>query len=169
MDGINWDHFPEPYNRELPFYIDKALRSLSSEGVEMLNMLLDNTRRLTTGEGAMPQPDPDVLAAQLEQLPPFDFQAIIALTKHLKKATEAVIEEAEGEIGLFRQLQALHDRARKLDPTLPAEATLQEPGPPAGPTGEGAVWGVGGEFAWGGGPPQGRGDVRDRLPTDPFR
>src|SRR5829696_2742195 len=126
MDGINWDHFPEPYNRELPFYIDKALRSLSSEGVEMLNMLLDNTRRLTTGEGAMPQPDPDVLAAQMEQLPPFDFQAIVALTKHLKKATEAVIEQAEGEIGLFRQLQALHERARKFDPTLPAEATMGE-------------------------------------------
>ena len=37
MEKINWDHFPEPFNRELPFYIDKAFQRLSPGGVEMLN------------------------------------------------------------------------------------------------------------------------------------
>jgi hypothetical protein len=27
--NVNWDQFPEPFDKELPFYIDKAIRARS--------------------------------------------------------------------------------------------------------------------------------------------
>jgi len=48
---INWDYFPEPYDKELPLYFGKALERFSSdEGLELLNFLLEVARRQTTGD-----------------------------------------------------------------------------------------------------------------------
>jgi len=47
--NIDWDHFPEPYNQELPFYIGKAFQRLSPEGVEVLNEVMVLTHKVATG------------------------------------------------------------------------------------------------------------------------
>ena len=123
-EKIDWDHFPEPYNRELPFYIAKAFQRLSPEGVEILNEVIEAAAR-----SSAPEWDTDELTARMERLPEWDLNAIVAINKHFMEAFDASIEQARGEQDLFQQAAAIVVRAQELDPEFAArgnEVTLEE-------------------------------------------
>jgi hypothetical protein len=126
MDDVNWVFFPEPYNKELPLYFGKALEQFSSdEGLELLNLLLENARRQTTRQPVQGV-DEEKAMALMEGLSDWEFQAFVALNRHLMKAMKAVMEQVHGEMALLREIDRLYERAQELDPTMPKDATLGE-------------------------------------------
>jgi hypothetical protein len=106
--------FPPPYDSEVPRRIDEARRQLSPEGVTVLGGIIAETGSLE-----------DVIFA-MESLPASDRRVLVSVSKFFAEAYDARIRESEGWAGLQRHLAALILRARELDPTLRAGATLGE-------------------------------------------
>jgi hypothetical protein len=106
--------FPPPYDSEVPRRIDEARRQLSPEGVTVLEGIIAETGSLE-----------DVIFA-MESLPASDRRVLVSVSKFFAEAYDARIRESEGWAGLQRHLAALILRARELDPTLRAGATLGE-------------------------------------------
>jgi hypothetical protein len=106
--------FPPPYDSEVPRHIDEARRQLSPEGVTVLGGIIAETGSLE-----------DVIFA-MESLPASDRRVLVSVSKFFAEAYDARIRESEGWAGLQRHLAALILRARELDPTLRAGATLGE-------------------------------------------
>jgi hypothetical protein len=128
MERINWDLFPEPYNRELPFYIDKAFQRLSPGGVEILNEVVEvhadmsslnpdapsDEVRKAKSERRRERWSSDAFFERMQALPEWDQSAIFALADHFKKATEALIEHNESWQGLMRQALVVMEKAAEL-------------------------------------------------------
>ena len=135
--NIDWDHFPEPYNQELPFYIGKAFQRLSPEGVEVLNEVMVLTHKVATGRDLPEAGDPADIGTRLGGLPEEDSTVVLKIAELMGAAFTASAEKQRGERDLFRQGQRIVDRARELDPTLDmplgeAVAALKRHGEPAG-------------------------------------
>jgi len=140
MEKINWDHFPEPYNRELPFYIDKAFQRLSPGGVEMLNEMVEAHAEIPvlnpdapTGAAYVAKRDQrreawgsDAFVERMRALPEWDFKAITALIKHFQDAFQAAIEHSQSWQGLMRRALAVVDRAAELTGRDPETITTGE-------------------------------------------
>jgi hypothetical protein len=106
--------FPAPYDHEVPRRIGKARRQLSPEGVAVLEAIIAETGSLE-----------DVIAA-MEALPASDQRVLVGVSRFFAEAYDARIRESEGWAGLQRHLAALILRARELEPSLRAGATLGE-------------------------------------------
>src|SRR5918992_5251237 len=106
--------FPEPYDHEVPRRIGEARGQLSPEGVAVLEGIIAETGDLK-----------DVIAA-MESLPASDRQVLVGLSRFFAEAYDARIRESQGWVDLHRQLAGLIVRARELDPSLKANATLGE-------------------------------------------
>src|SRR5215210_3440432 len=106
--------FPAPYDNEVPRRIDESRRQLSPEGVVVLEGIIAGTGSLE-----------DVIVA-MESLPASDRRMLVALSRFFAEAYDARIRESEGWAGLQRHMAALIVRARELDPSLRAGATLGE-------------------------------------------
>ncbi len=106
--------FPAPYDREVPRRIGEARRQLSPEGVVVLEGIIAETGSLE-----------EVIVA-MESLPSSDRRVLVGLSRFFAEAYDARIRESEGWEDLQRHLAALIVRARELDPSLRAEATLGE-------------------------------------------
>src|SRR5215211_7129361 len=106
--------FPPPYNHEVPRRIGEARRQLSPEGVTVLDGIIAETGSL------------EDLIVGMESLPSFDRHVLVGLSKFFAEAYDARIRESEGWADLQRHLAALIVRARELDPSLRAGATLGE-------------------------------------------
>src|SRR5215210_806464 len=104
--------FPAPYDHEVPRRIDEARRQLSPEGVAVLEGIITESGSLE-----------DVIAA-MELLPAFDRRVLVDVSRSLAEAYDARTRESEGWAGLQRHLVALILRARELDPSVRAGATL---------------------------------------------
>jgi len=70
--------------------------------------------------------DEEEAMALMQELPDWEFQAFVALDRHLTKATEARLQQTRGEIDVLRHAARLHERAQELDPTMDKNATLEE-------------------------------------------
>ena len=110
---MNFD-FPEPYDLEVPRRIGEARRQLSPEGVAVLESIIAETGDLE-----------DVIAA-MESLPSSDRHVLVGLSRFFAEAYHARMRESEGWAGLQRLLAGLIVRARELDPSLRAGASLRE-------------------------------------------
>ena len=106
--------FPAPYDHEVPRRIGEARRQLSPEGIAVLEVIIADTGSLE-----------DVIVA-MESLPVSDQRALVGLSRFFAEAYDARIRESEGWEDLQRHLSALIVRARELDPSLRAGATLGE-------------------------------------------
>ena len=106
--------FPAPYDNEAPRRIGEARRQLSPEGVAVLEGIIAESGSLEDVIGAM------------ESLPASDRHVLVELSRFFAEAYDARIRESEGWAGLQRRLAALILRARELDPSLRAGATLGE-------------------------------------------
>jgi hypothetical protein len=104
--------FPAPYHHEVPRRIGEARRQLSPEGVAVLEGIIAETGNLE-----------DVIVA-MESLPASDRRVLVDVSRFFAEAYDARIRESEGWAGLQRHLAALILRARELDPSLRAGATL---------------------------------------------
>src|SRR5215213_5196144 len=106
--------FPAPYDEEVPRRIGEARRQLSSEGVAVLEGIIDETGSLE-----------EVIVA-MESLPSSDRRVLVGLSKFFAEAYDARIRESEGWADLQRHLAALIVRARELEPSLRATSSLGE-------------------------------------------
>jgi hypothetical protein len=106
--------FPPPYDHEVPRRIGEARRQLSPEGVVVLEGIIAETGSLE-----------DVIVA-MESLPSSDRRVLVGLSRFFAEAYDARIRESEGWADLQRHLAALIVRARELEPSLRAGATLGE-------------------------------------------
>jgi hypothetical protein len=130
VQDINWDYYPEPYNRQLPYAFGMALKRFrSEEGLELLNFMLE-LARTQTNEQPTPKADEARITELMEavsDLPdPWEFQAVVALSRHHKEAIEARIEQMRGGTDLIRDMMRLHERAWELEPALPKDCTFGE-------------------------------------------
>jgi hypothetical protein len=106
--------FPAPYDREVPRRIAQARRQLSPEGVAVLEGIMAETGDLE-----------EVIAA-MESLPASDRRVLVGVSRFFAEAYDARMREGQGWADLHRKLAALIVRARELEPTLRADATLGE-------------------------------------------
>jgi hypothetical protein len=106
--------FPAPYDHEVPRRIGEARRQLSPEGVTVLEGIIAETGNLE-----------DVIVA-MELLPASDRRVLVGVSRFFAEAYDARMRESRGWADLYRHLAALIVRARELDPTLRAGATLGE-------------------------------------------
>ena len=106
--------FPAPYDHEVPRRIAQARRQLSPEGVAVLEGIISEIE------------DPERVIAEMESLPASDRRVLVDVSRFFAEAYDARIRESEGWAGLQRHLAALILRARELDPSLRAGATLGE-------------------------------------------
>ena len=106
--------FPAPYDHEVPRRIGEARRQLSPEGVAVLEGIIAETENLE-----------DVILA-MESLPTSDRHVLVNISRFFAEAYDARIRESQGWADLHRQLAGLIVRARELDPSLGADATLGE-------------------------------------------
>ena len=106
--------FPAPYDHEVPRRIGEARRQLSPEGVAVLEGIIAETGDLE-----------DVIVA-MESLPASDRRVLVGVSRFFAEAYDARIRESQGWADLHRHLAALILRARELDPSLRAGATLGE-------------------------------------------
>jgi hypothetical protein len=106
--------FPAPYDHEVPRRISEARRQLSPEGVALLEGIIAETGSLE-----------EVIVA-MESLPVSDQRVLVGLSRFFAEAYDARIRESRGWADLQRHLAALILRARELDPSLRAGATLGE-------------------------------------------
>jgi len=134
LERIDWAYFPKPYDEELPHYAAVAYERLTPEGVELLDEVIavhaSNPGFPVVGDRP-PRPQwqeqgEDRMLERLEALPEWDRDAIVALTQHFKRASEASIDRAQGEIDLMQQMLALHAKAAAIDPDYPRDATAGE-------------------------------------------
>ena len=107
-------NFPAPYDQEVPRRIGEARRQLSPEGVAVLERIIAETGDLE-----------DIIAA-MESLPASDRRVLVDVSRFFAEAYDAQIRESPGWADLHRKLAALILRARELDPSLRAGATLGE-------------------------------------------
>jgi hypothetical protein len=110
---MNFD-FPAPYDQEVPRRIGEARRQLSPEGVAVLERIIAETGDLE-----------DIIAA-MESLPASDRRVLVDVSRFFAEAYDARIRESQGWADLHRKLAALILRARELDPSLRAGASLGE-------------------------------------------
>jgi hypothetical protein len=110
---MNFD-FPAPYDEEVPRRIGEVRNQLSPEGVAVLEGIINESGSLE-----------DVIAA-MESLPSSDRHVLVGLSKFFAEAYDARMRESEGWAGLQRHLAGLIVRARELEPSLRAGATLGE-------------------------------------------
>ncbi len=106
--------FPAPYDQEVPRRIGEARRQLSPEGDAVLEHIIAETGDLE-----------DIIAA-MESLPASDRRVLVDVSRFFAEAYDAQIRESQGWADLHRKLAALILRARELDPSLRAGATLGE-------------------------------------------
>src|SRR5919106_2027911 len=106
--------FPTPYDEEVPRRIGEVRHQLSPEGVAVLEGIIDESGSLE-----------DVIVA-IESLPSSDRHVLVGLSTFLAEAYDARMREGAGWAGLQRHLAGLIVRARELDPSLRAGATLGE-------------------------------------------
>ena len=106
--------FPPPYDQEVPRRLGEARRQLSPEGVAVLEGIIAESGDLE-----------DLIAA-MESLPASDRRVLVGVSRFLAEAYDARMREGQGWADLHRHLTALIGRARELDPTLRAGATLGE-------------------------------------------
>jgi hypothetical protein len=106
--------FPAPYDEEVPRRIGEVRHQLSPEGVAVLEGIIDESGSLE-----------DVIAA-MESLPSSDRHVLVSLSRFFAEAYDARMRESEGWAGLQRHLAGLIVRARELEPSLRAGATLGE-------------------------------------------
>jgi hypothetical protein len=106
--------FPAPYDEEVPRRIGEVRHQLSPEGVAVLEGIIDETGNLE-----------DVIAA-MESLPASDRHVLVGLSRFFAEAYDARMRESEGWADLQRHLAALIVRARELESSLRAGATLGE-------------------------------------------
>jgi hypothetical protein len=106
--------FPAPYDHEVPRRIGEVRHQLSPEGVAVLEGIIAETGSLE-----------DVIVA-MESLPASDRRVLVGLSRFFAEAYDARIRESEGWADLQRHLAGLIVRARELDPSLRAGATLGE-------------------------------------------
>src|SRR5687768_18507511 len=104
--------FPAPYDHEVPRRIGEARHQLSPEGIVVLEGIIAETENLEDVIGAM------------ESLPASDRRVLVDVSRFFAEAYDARMRESEGWAGLQRHLAALILRARELDPSLRAGATL---------------------------------------------
>jgi hypothetical protein len=110
---MNFD-FPAPYDEEVPRRIGEVRHQLSAEGVAVLERIIDESGSLE-----------DVIVA-MESLPSSDRYVLVGLSRFFAEAYDARMRESEGWAGLQRHLAGLIVRARELDPSLRAGASLRE-------------------------------------------
>jgi hypothetical protein len=106
--------FPAPYDEEVPRRIGEARRQLSPEGLAVLEGIIAEIGSLE-----------DVIVA-MESLPSSDRRVLVDLSTFFAKAYDARIRESQGWADLQRHLAALIVRARELEPSLRAGASLGE-------------------------------------------
>jgi hypothetical protein len=106
--------FPPPYDHEVPRRLGEARRQLSPEGVAVLEGIIAESGDLE-----------DLIAA-MESLPASDRRVLVGVSRFFAEAYDARMREGQGWADLHRHLAALIGRARELDPTLRAGATLGE-------------------------------------------
>ncbi len=106
--------FPPPYDEEVPRRIGEARRQLSPEGVAVLEGIMAESGSLE-----------EVIVA-IQSLPVSDQRVLVGLSRFFAEAYDARIRESRGWAHLQRHLAALIVRARELDPSLRAGATLGE-------------------------------------------
>ena len=106
--------FPPPYDNEVPRRIGEARRKLSGEGVAVLEGIIAERGTLE-----------DVIVA-MESLPASDRRVLVEVSTFFAEAYDARIRESQGWAGLQRHLAALILRARELEPSVRAGATLSE-------------------------------------------
>jgi hypothetical protein len=99
----------------MPRRIDEARRQLSPEGVAVLE-------RIIADESG----DLEAIIAAMESLPAPDRHVLVGISKFFAEAYDARIRESRGWADLHRHLAGLIVRARELDPSLRAGATLGE-------------------------------------------
>jgi hypothetical protein len=107
--------FPAPYDHEVPRRIGEARRQLSPEGVAVLE-------RVIADESG----DLEGIIAAMESLPTSDRHVLVGISRFFAEAYDARMRESPGWADLHRHLAALIVRARELDPSLRAGATLGE-------------------------------------------
>ena len=110
---MNFD-FPPPYDEEVPRRIGEVRHQLSPEGVVVLEGIIDESGSLE-----------DVIVA-MESLPASDRHVLVGLSRFFAEAYDARMRESEGWAGLQRHLAGLIVRARELEPSLRAGASLSE-------------------------------------------
>jgi hypothetical protein len=106
--------FPAPYDHEVPRRIGEVRGQLSTEGVAVLEGIIAESGSLE-----------DVIVA-MESLPASDRRMLVDVSRFFAEAYDARMREGAGWAGLQRHLAALILRARELDPSLRAGATLGE-------------------------------------------
>ena len=107
--------FPAPYDEEVPRRIGEARRQLSPEGVAVLE-------RIIADESG----DLEAIIAAMESLPASDRHVLVGISRFFAEAYDARIRESQGWVDLHRQLAGLIVRARELESSLGAGATLGE-------------------------------------------
>jgi transposase len=106
--------FPAPYDHEVPRRIGEARHQLSPEGVAVLERIIAETGNLE-----------DIIAA-MESLPASDTRVLVGVSRVFAEAYDAQMRDSQGWADLQRQLAPLILRARELEPSLRAGATLGE-------------------------------------------
>jgi hypothetical protein len=106
--------FPAPYDEEVPRRIGEVRHQLSPEGVAVLEGIIAESGSLE-----------DVIVA-MESLPSSDRHVLVGLSRFFAEAYDARMRESEGWADLQRHLAGLIVRARELEPSLRAGATLGE-------------------------------------------
>ena len=104
--------FPAPYDEEVPRRISEARRQLSPDGVVVLEGIIAETGSLE-----------DIIVA-MESLPTSDRRVLVDVSRFFAEAYDARMRESEGWADLQRHLAALIVRARELEPSLRAGASL---------------------------------------------
>jgi hypothetical protein len=97
--------FPAPYDEEVPRRIGEVRHQLSTEGVAVLEGIIDESGSLE-----------DVIVA-MESLPSSDRHVLVSLSRYFAEAYDARMRESEGWADLQRHLAALIVRARELEPS----------------------------------------------------
>ena len=112
---MDFKEFPAPYDLEVPRRIGEARGELSPEGVAVLEgIIADESGELE-----------DVIAA-MESLPASDRRVLVSVSRFFAEAYDARMRESPGWADLHRHLAGLILRARELEPSLRAGATLGE-------------------------------------------
>src|SRR5687768_17556607 len=106
--------FPAPYDHAVPRRIGEARRQLSPEGASVLAGIIAETWNL------------DDVTVAMQKLPASDRRGLVDVSRFFAEAYDARVGEGGGWAGLQRHLAALILRARELDPSLRAGATLGE-------------------------------------------
>jgi hypothetical protein len=132
-ENIDWDHFPQPFNKELHYYLGRALEEFSHEGVAIISDWFGGRvlAHLRTDLDAPPRrlPLPSAreqaeLQSRLEQLPQKELRFVVAFGKRVDEAFRAAIEVQQGQMALYRDVLRIDERVRRLDPSLPENAPI---------------------------------------------